>query len=253
MTPSVDFPPPPSLCDVAVVMPTVLRPSVLRAVESVFAQDIDGTVHLLIGVDVALGERTVIEDIAAKRPDNVFVTVLDPGYSTSVRHGGMVAARDGGALRTVLSYMAQSRYVAYLDDDNWWAADHLSTLLAAVKGKAWAFSKRWFIDPKSSETLCEDEWESIGPGEGIFLKKFGGWADPNTIMVDRGRCEAILRLWCFPMAKDKKGMSADRRIFDALKKLSWGATNQASVYYRPDPMDAIHPQRWSRIEKKLGK
>ena len=41
--------------DVAVVMPTLLRPSLKRAVESVFAQDVRGRVQILIGVDVAEG------------------------------------------------------------------------------------------------------------------------------------------------------------------------------------------------------
>lgn len=249
----VAFPPPPALCDVAVIMPTVLRPSLLKAVQSVYAQDLDGTIHLLIGIDAALGGRGVLDALAADRPENVFVTVLDPGYSTSVRHGGLWPARDGGALRTVLSYLAHSRLIAYLDDDNWWAPDHLSALRTAVRGKAWAFSRRWFTDTDGEAVLCEDDWESVGPGGGVFLKKFGGWADPNTLMIDKLACEPVLRGWCYPLPRDAKAMSADRRIFHALKEnYPWGATGRPTVYYRPDPMDAGHPKRWARIQKKTG-
>lgn len=247
------FPPPPTLCDVAVVMPSVLRPSLLTAVESVYAQDIGGTVHLLIGVDTALGGRAVLDAVAARRPGNVFVTLFDPGFSTSARHGGLWPAYDGGALRTILSYLAHSRLIAYLDDDNWWAPDHLSGLCAAIQGHAWAFSLRWFTDTAGEAVLCEDDWESVGPGAGVFKRKFGGWADPNTIMVDKVACEPVFRGWCHPVPGDAKAMSADRRVFHALKEnYSWGATGRASVYYRPDPMDPSHPRRWARIQAKIG-
>jgi hypothetical protein len=247
-----DFPPPPGLCAAAVVMPTVLRPSVEKAVESVYAQDLDGPIHLLIGVDGGPGKRDVLFDLAEKRPDRVFVTVVDPGFSTSVRHGGLIAARDGGALRSVLSYLAHSRHIAYLDDDNYWAPDHLSTLERAIEGKHWAFSLRWFLDPRTAEPLCVDEWESVGPGRGYFVKRFGGFVDPNCLMVDKMACEPMFRAWCHPLKGDAKGMSADRNIFHYLKERStYGATGKATVYYKMDPMDGLHPTRMARITARL--
>jgi hypothetical protein len=40
---------------VAVVMPTVLRSTVIRAVQSVFDQDFNGKIQLLIGIDRMFG------------------------------------------------------------------------------------------------------------------------------------------------------------------------------------------------------
>lgn len=246
------FPPPPGLCTAAVVIPTVRRPSLARAVQSVFDQDLDGTIHVLIGVDTALGGEDVLREIEAARPDNVYVTLLDPGYSTSQRHGGLTAAKDGGALRTVLSYMAHSRFVAYLDDDNWLASDHLSALVSAIDGKAWAFTRRWFSDPKTLQSYCEDDWESIGPGHGIFEEKFGGWSDPNTLMIDKTVCEAVLRLWSVPLSGDPSQLTADRHVFHALKKnFRWGDTGRPTVHYAPNTMDPIHPRRWAEIQARL--
>ncbi|MBT6512880.1 MAG: hypothetical protein HOL02_20820 [Rhodospirillaceae bacterium] len=57
--------------DAAVVIPTLLRSSLVRAVESVFAQDFDGRIQVLIGVDVAKGDRAVLDDLEARVPKNV--------------------------------------------------------------------------------------------------------------------------------------------------------------------------------------
>src|SRR5262249_39984845 len=101
--------------DVAVVIPTVARPALARAVRSVYAQQFSGTIQILIGVDTWQGEQRNLADLAVEAPPNCAVAVFNPGYSTSARHGGFVPAGTGGALRTILSYAAHSRLVAYLD------------------------------------------------------------------------------------------------------------------------------------------
>ncbi|MCL2640054.1 MAG: glycosyltransferase [Phycisphaerales bacterium] len=235
---------------VAVVVPTVLRGSLERAVESVFGQDVVGPGQLLIGVDKAVGDRGILERILKKKPSHWDVMVLDPGYSTSVRHGGLHAARDGGAMRTVLSYLANSRYVAYLDDDNWWGPGHLRGLLAAIEGHDWAYSWRWFVDRESGRVLALDRWESVGPNAGMFAARFGGFADPNTLMLDKVACEAGLRWWCVPLRGDVSGMSADRHVFNYLKDHHRGrgrCSRQASCYYVLDPKDGLHQRRMVAI------
>lgn len=243
----------PGQFQVAVVMGTVLRPSLLRAVQSVFDQRLEGSGQLLIGIDLALGERQLLDEIASRRPERWSLAILDPGYSTSERHGGLHPARDGGALRTVLSYLAHSRYVAYLDDDNWWAPTHLASLLAAVAGGQWAFSKRWFADPESLQPLAVDEWESVGPDRGVYRARFGGFVDPNTLLIDKVACEPVLRWWSMPLPGDPKGMSADRQVFDRLRRQYRGvATGQATCYYRLDPRDDVHHNRLTLIARARG-
>jgi len=238
--------------DVAVVMPTLLRPSLLRAVESVYAQNFPGTIHLLIGVDRRDGDARVIDAIRRKCPDRVTVTVLDPGYSTSAWNGGVHPARDGGALRTVLSYLANARLLAYLDDDNWWAADHLSSLARAVEGKAWAYSLRWYVDAETQRPLCVDEWESVGPDRGVYAAKAGGFVDPNCLMIDKLACEPVLRLWSNPMFPES-GDGADRNVFRALRSdYDGAATGLATAYYVIHPADPVHPYRQGWIAEKTG-
>jgi predicted O-methyltransferase YrrM len=181
------------------------------------------------------------------------VTVFDPGYSTSVRHGGVHASRDGGALRTLLSYAAHSRLVAYLDDDNWWAPDHLAAITAAAAGRAWAYSLRWYVDRESAEPLCVDRWESVGPDAGCFRDRFGGWVDPNCLLIDKLACEPALRLWSVPLPGDATQLTGDRHVFSDLRlRGPAGGTGRATVYYTLTPGDIMHRRRLEWIAAARG-
>lgn len=146
-------------------------------------------------------------------------------------------------MRTILSYAARSRLVAYLDDDNWWAADHLSTLTRAVAGHDWAFSLRWYVDADTDTPLCVDRWESVGQSAGVFEKKYGGFVDPSCLLIDKVACESALRLWCHPLPGDTTGMSADRTVFAYLRGKRGIGTERATAYYRMGASDANHSAR----------
>jgi hypothetical protein len=235
---------PPGPYDVAVVIPTVGRPSLARAVRSVYAQQFPGTVQVLIGVDTWQGSPGLLTELAAEAPGRCAVLVFDPGYSTAARHGGFCPAGTGGALRTILSHAAHSRLVAYLDDDNWWGPDHLATLVAAACGHDWAYSLRWFADPATGAPLCVDTWESVGPGAGVFRDRFGGFVDPSCLLVDKVACEPALGRWCRPLPGDGSGMSTDRSVFAYLSTHGRGAgTGRATAYYALSPSDPNHGPR----------
>lgn len=220
----------------AVIMPTIGRSTVIDAVTSIYKQVQVDRVQLLIGVDVANADFADLVQLLRQAPAHVDPYLFYPGYSTSARHGGLSPAFDRGNLRTILSYLANSRYLTYLDDDNWIAPNHLRSMLDATEGKEWCFSYRWFVEPKERVPLCVDTWESVGPGLGIFNDKFGGWTDPNTIMPDKLACEPVLRWWGLPIQGDTGAMSADRNVFNWLRHKSVpGQTNLATVYYAAQP------------------
>jgi hypothetical protein len=239
--------------DAAVIMVTILRPSIAEALASVFAQDLQGRIHVVIGIDKPLAENLpLLEKICGRHPPNCAVTVLYPGYSTSVRHGGMHPSMDGGVLRTALSYLANGARLAYLDDDNWWHPSHLRTLLAAMSGRQWAWSKRWYVDPEMRQPICVDDWESIGPGKGYF-QKIGGWVDPNCLMIDKLACEPILRFWSLPLPGIPAGYLADRHVFHYLHTNFKGApSGGASAYYTLNARDGMHPIRQTWIQTRPG-
>lgn len=235
--------------DVAVVMPTVGRASLREAVQSVYDQAFAGRIQLLIGVDAPLGSFDEHEKLFAAAPPNVTVCFYYPGYSTSVRHGGLHPARDGGVLRAVLTYMANARYVAYLDDDNWWNPVHLQSLLLSIEGKDWAYADRWFVHQDTKQVLGPDDWESVGPGRGIFAGTHGGWVDPNCLMFDKFSCEPAIRLWTIPLPGDRKAMSADRHIYAYMQeKGAHGVSGLITTYYALQADDGMHPYRLQMME-----
>jgi hypothetical protein len=231
--------------DVAVVIPTVLRPTLRDALYSVFTQDLPGRIQVLIGVDAPLGDLDLIDQVCTRRPENCVVQVYYPGYSTSVRHGGLHPARDGGVLRSVLSYLANARHLAYLDDDNWWSPEHLRVTSHAISaGAQWAATLRWFVHPLSRRSICVDRWESVGPGQGLYAEKMGGFVDPNCLMINKVACGAVIPFWTVPLPGDPKAMSADRHVFDMLHKhFRYTIIDRPTVYYQVDPLDGVHPIR----------
>lgn len=237
--------------DVAVVIPTVLRPTLLRAARSVFQQDFAGRIHLLIGLDAAAGmpgDHGLLDRLRAECPDHVMMTVLDLGYSTSARHGGIYPNAFGGALRSVLSLAANSRRIAYLDDNDWYAPMHLSLLAEAIHGKDWAFSRRWLVDPHTSWPICQDEWDSVGPGAGINQTVFGGFAQPSTLMLDALACTGVMPLWA--QAATPNGEGEDRLVFAALLgRHPWGEVPHATCFCmlnNSSITDAHHLEQFER-------
>ena len=231
--------------DFAVVMPSILRESAKEAIASVFAQDFSGRVQLLIGVDAPLGDPTIIDDTCRELPPNYAVQIFYPGYSTSRRHQGLHYAWDGGAMRTVLSYLANSRYLSYLDDDNWYAKNHLSSMHRAIQDHDWAYSLRWYVHPRSRKPICEDRWESIGPAKNGTMFDGAGWVDPNCLAIDKIACEALLAWWSIPQRNSTFAMDADRNIFRILAAEFRGrGTNLATAYYTLTESDPFrHPIR----------
>ncbi len=228
--------------DAAVVIPTILRPCLKQAVESIFAQEFSGRIHILIGIDAVRGDLALIEDICAARPSHCVVQVFWPGYSTSVRNGGLTPPGDGGALRAVLTHLANSAYVAYLDDDNWWAPGHLHQLREAIDDAEWAFSLRWFVHPDTRRKVCIDVWESVGPGQGLFNRRFGGFVDPSCLMINKLACPLALQYWNFPLKIDP--MSADRCVFAFLSRRHKArSTGQPTAFYTLNPNDVQHSTR----------
>ena len=219
--------------DVAVVIPTVLRASLLDAVKSVYGQSYAGRIQLLIGVDKAFGSIDELNAVLAGRPPHVSAIVLSLPYSTSTRHGGVHPARDGGSIRSMLTFMANSQYVAYLDDDNQWEPGHLAGLLNAVRGKVWAHSMRLLIDQASGKEIAVDRWDSVGVGRGRFAAS-GGFVDPNCLLIDKVAAARALGRW-----SEGPGMMSDRQFFGAIKAAAHGQVNEPTVRYSVRAQDTM--------------
>ena len=225
MTPDLQSP-----FDVGIVMATVLRETFDQAVRSVFTQRFDGRIQILVGIDRWQGDRTGFEQLSNTAPSHVAITTLDLGYSTSQRNGGLYPSHYGGALKTILSYAANSRCITYLDDDNWYAPDHVATMLQAMVGKAWAFSLRHFVDAQTGDVLCADAWESLGPDRGVYAKAQGGFVDTNCYFIDKLACNDVFPEWA--MTRFAGGTGGDRQVLQKLRGRPFGTNAAHTLFYR---------------------
>jgi hypothetical protein len=235
--------------DISIVTPTIGRRSLSRAAESIFAQRSVARVQWLVGVDADVygHAHSMRQDLDVRCPPHVRITWIDPGYSTSVRHGGPHKCAYGGSLRTALSYLAASRHVMYLDDDDWLAETHCADVLQAVEGKAWAFAYSIYADNDRSEPLCVDGLESVGIGQGIYNESFGGFVRPSGLLIDKLAVAHRMHLWC---ESGPHGDCEDRLIFENLKALPNGCTQRATVFCSIDPRDGMHQARLQYVQQQ---
>ncbi|MGH7043489.1 MAG: hypothetical protein ACREFY_15375, partial [Acetobacteraceae bacterium] len=236
--------------DIAVVIPTIGRASLLRAVRSVFAQDFTGSIQILVGIDRDVSGRASRHRtaLAAELPANMQLTWFDPSYSTSCRYGGVNTCRFGGALRTILTFAAQPAIVLYLDDDDWYAPSHVRAMAAAMEGRQWAFSLCWYADSDLGIALWPDEIESVGPGRGVYAERFGGFVRPSALAIDKLALAPILHLWS--QSDLPEGDGEDRLIFEQLLQApAPGETGQPTVFYAVDPRDRAHRRRAEFLER----
>lgn len=229
--------------DVAVVLPTIGRPEIINSIKSVYAQSNTLRIQLLVGLDRPI-ENAYNFELLTNPPKHVTTCFFYPGYSTNFRHGGVHPTSDGGALRCTLTHLANSQYITYLDDDNWWAETHLLEMLSAIQGRDWAFSLRWFVHNTTKQKICIDTWESVGPGKGVFNRDEGGFVDPNCLIINKLTCWRGIIFWNQPYIMSRTGNGADRNIFHFLSQHSIpGETKNATAYYVINPNDLLHPYR----------
>lgn len=239
-----------SQSEIAVIIPTVCRLSLLRAARSVFTQDLDKPIQLLIGVDVdQTGESIEIRKILKKEcPPHIDLIWWQPNYSTSKRNGGVHHCLFGGSLRSALSFLANSEIITYLDDDDWYAPNHLREILKSIERKPWAYSLCRYADGTTGQELAIDEIESVGVNAGIYRDRFGGFVRPSALALNKIQLGHVLHLWAEALGPGGDG--EDRLIFEKIKQLDHGFTGIPTVYYALDPKDRQHAIRMSFLQSK---
>lgn len=136
----------------------------------------------------------------------------------------------GGSMADVFAaapFLTRADFVFYLDDDNFFDADHVASLLslAAAHGLEWAYSLRRIVD-KQGTPICDDDWCSLGhysrPEIGPAL------VDNSCFAVSRRLAQRMALAWT------AAPVVADRCFFMALKESGAraGCTGLSSVNYR---------------------
>ena len=85
-------------------------------------------------------------------------------------------------------------------------------------------------------------------GVKVFNAKFGGFVDPSCLMIDKLRCDDVIRWWGIPLKGDAVAMSADRHVFHWLNASQPGAgSDRATTFYVMNEGDGLHRMRMARL------
>ncbi|MEW6273440.1 MAG: glycosyltransferase [Thermodesulfobacteriota bacterium] len=138
---------------VSVIMPTFERRELLpRAVRSVLAQT-----HRSL-------ELIVVNDGGA--PVDDLLQELDDGRITSVR---LARNRNRSAARNAGLALARGKYVAYLDDDDWYLPEHLELLVGRLERDAAAVA--YSLAARVEELRRDGAWVQ-GPAQPVYVLPF---------------------------------------------------------------------------------
>jgi glycosyltransferase involved in cell wall biosynthesis len=223
---------------ITVVTPTIGRPELVRAMKSVAqcARNLDqGWVeHLIVvdgpkwrdGVNAAMAELPQNQDARSYRHE-----ILSLPYPT---------CRSGGVCRAMGCLMARGRYVAFLDDDNWYDPQHLSRCFDTLNEHPeldWMHTGRWMV-PEGSYDPEHDKVEDMSGSLGLLheetANRFHHLVDTNCFFLRREVAHCSANKWC---EGPRESWGEDRAFFWhlALGYRSHAFYFKPTVYYLARP------------------
>jgi cellulose synthase/poly-beta-1,6-N-acetylglucosamine synthase-like glycosyltransferase len=139
---------------VTVITPTIGGPELVDALISVAEQDYEGEVTHLVVVD---GRQYLSKVAAAIEVSGVHPTLLVLPENTGAN------GWNGHRIYAAVSLLVNTEYVSFLDQDNWFKPNHLSSAISAMERNSvgLSFSLR-SIYSKTKEYICDDNCESLG-------------------------------------------------------------------------------------------
>src|SRR5262249_46515344 len=80
--------------------------------------------------------------------------------------------------------------------------------------------------------------------------QLGGFVDPNCLMIDKLKCDPLIRCWASPLPGDPLKPTADRHIFEMLRRRSAvGFTSAPTTHYAISATAADSARRRSWIRE----
>jgi glycosyltransferase involved in cell wall biosynthesis len=193
---------------VTVITPTTGSHYLEQNVKSVSEQTYDNVEHLVVidGKDFSTKAMPALVTSSA--------TVLTLPHNTG--HSQYNGHRIYGAV----SYLVDSDYVMFLDEDNWIAPNHVESLVKTIEeGNDWAFSLRKIYDGDGN-FICLDDCENLGLwptciSEQELFVDVGAYFLPTPIAVQ------ISPLWYRRARHPDDQPEVDRIIMQTLLSYGW--------------------------------
>lgn len=150
---------------VTIITATTGRSHLLQAIESVQQQDYPNLEHIVVfdGTPPAPNLQAMATRHPLRLQATSFPTGKD-GFNGHRIYGGY-------------SLLCNGDYVAFLDDDNWMAPNHVSSLMTLItsRGLDWSYSLRMIHD-SSGQPITADRCESLG--------QWPVWFNPSIHHID---------------------------------------------------------------------
>jgi hypothetical protein len=118
---------------ISVVIVTLGRPQLEEAMESVYQQDFTGTIRLLV-----IGDNCQKLPINLPTPPHIKLTVGNTRLNQDGNPYHRVAR-----LRNIACCLVNTRFFCFLDDDNLWEKDHISTLIDLIQKTGFLAVHSW--------------------------------------------------------------------------------------------------------------
>ena len=196
---------------ISVIIPTFNRAEELkRAIASVFAQTYTNLKLYIVGdkcptVDDTL--KSLVSTFSEEESKKIFYWNLG---ENSGKYGAV--SRNYG-----LKMMATTKWIAYLDDDNEWLPDHLSSLMEAIKDNDADFAFSGFLVNGVEELHCKKPCFGRIDSSSFLHKKelaeeFGYW---NMENVQYANDWEFVKPWTAPESNKK-----------------WAASNKCTLVYK---------------------
>ncbi len=198
-----------------IITPTIGKLSLKIAIESVLTQDYESLVHLIV-IDGECHYLRVNKMINEYNTEKILIIKLP--FNTG--QGGF----NGHRIYAAISYLINSDYIFFLDEDNWLDTDHVSSIINLIETKEldWAYSMRKIYNYDYSY-IADDNCESIGK----FLPFSDSYylIDTNCYGLKRQTLTSVAHLWYHPLGADRYFFRGLDRIFPKYECTNLYTTN----------------------------
>lgn len=216
---------------VDVVIPTIGRDSLRRAVESVLVQ-------------TAPARAIVVLDAADRRDEVALILPIDPRVHLVATSGGL----GGAGARNVGLDASDAGAVAFLDDDDWWEPTSLERRLETVRearrlGRPWFVAGAFWHDRRDSAAVVPTEAPPYGDASALAAYlvvrkdlRFGRTAVQSSTIILSGDLARSVR-WDAGLRKHQDWDFALRAL--AAPDVSAGWLADPTVHVEKDSADSI--------------
>lgn len=209
---------------VTVITPTIGSPKVLDAILSVKNQTYAYIDHLIV-VDGPEHENNFNHHFTYDYDLLQHITLTKSPFNT----GGVGDGFYGHRIYAAYPHLINTDYIFFLDEDNWYAPDHVESLVKVLETNDFAYSLRKIYD-ENKNYLCDDNCESLGQWPIYFTagKEEHFLIDTSSFAFRREFLIKVSQFW-------HHGWGGDRNFFYAVKDhCIWDTNGKHTLCYRLD-------------------